>query len=210
LGGRRAYWRLRQAGEVANHKRLQRLCKPAGLAVVRRKKKRYTPKQQSSAPCKGQYPNHLWSYDSLEDVLLWGKKYRLLHVLDEFTRQWLGLRVGFSVDRQSVVAVLEPLFAEPGIARFLEPGIARFLEPGIARFLGSDKGPEFIAREGKAWLASWGSGPLDREPGKPWQNGHAERFGGKRRAACLDREGFVSLGEAEVSLECVKKSLVTG
>jgi putative transposase len=185
FGVRRAYWTLRNAGETLNHKRIQRLWKQEGLAVVRRKKRRHAPKQQSSLPCRAEYPNHVWSYDFLEDALLSGRKYRLLHVLDEFTREWLALRVGFSLTSQSVLAVLESLFAEHGIPRFLK----------------SDNGPEFIAQELKAWLSWRGSGPLYIEPGKPWLNGHAESFGGKLRDECLDQEVFVSLGEAEICLQ---------
>jgi putative transposase len=185
FGVRRAYWTLKNGGEALNHKRVQRLWKQQGLAVVRRKKKRRVLSAESSPPCRAEYPNHVWSYDFLEDALLSGRKYRLLNILDEFTRQWLALRVGFSLGSKSVIAVLEPLFVEHGAPRFLR----------------SDNGPEFIALEVQAWLSSQGSGPLYIEPGKPWQNGHVESFGGKLRDEYLDREAFVSLGEASVCLE---------
>ncbi len=185
FGVRRVCWTLKNAGESVNHKRVQRLWKQQGLAVIRRRKKQRLPRQQSDPPCRAEYPNHVWSCDFLEDALLSGRKYRLLSVLDEFTRQWLALRVGFSLGSKSVIAVLEPLFVEHGAPRFLR----------------SDNGPEFIALELKAWLSSRGSGSLYIEPGKPWQNGHVESFGGKLRDECLDREAFVSLGEAEVCLE---------
>jgi len=185
FGVRRVHWTLKKAGEAVNHKRVQRLWKQEGLAVVGRKKKRRVLRTESSPPCRAEYPNHVWSCDFLEDALLSGRKYRLLSVLDEFTRQWLALRVGFSLGSKSVIAVLEPLFVEHGAPCFLK----------------SDNGPEFIALELKAWLSCRGSGPLYIEPGKPWQNGHVESFGGKLRDECLEREAFVSLGEAEVCLE---------
>jgi putative transposase len=185
FGVRRACWTLRNAGETVNHKRVQRLWSKAGLQVVRRRKKRRVIREKSPVPYRAEHPDHVWCCDFLEDALLSGRKYRLLSILDEFTREWLALKVGFSLSSQSVMAVLERLFQERVAPRFLR----------------SDNGPEFIALEVQAWLTARGSGPLYIEPGKPWQNGRQESFGGKLRDECLDREAFVSLAEARAYLE---------
>ena len=100
----------------------------------------------------------MWSYDFLEDALLSGRKIRILCVLDEFTREWLGTLVGVSFSSKAVIVLLLSLLAQRGAPQFLR----------------SDNGPEFIAQEVKDWLQSRGASPYYIEPGCPWQNGYQE------------------------------------
>ena len=180
----RAHATLRATGETVNHKRVERIWRKYRLQVIGRRKKRKI-RTGNSVPCKAECPNHVWSYDFLEDALLSGRKVRVLCVLDEFTREWLGVVVGASLSSQAVIVLLQSLFAQRGAPQFLR----------------SDNGPEFIATEVKDWLQSRGASPHYIDPGCPWQNGHQESFHGKLRDELLDREVFVSVGEARVRLE---------
>jgi putative transposase len=184
FGSPRAHATLRAAGETVNHKRVERVWRRYGLQISRRRKKRKI-KTGNTVPGKAEHPNHVWCYDFLEDGLLSGRKVRILCVLDEFTREWLGVVVATSVTSQTVIVLLQTLFSEQGV-------------PG---FLRSDNGPEFIAQEVKGWLQSRGAAPHYIDPGCPWQNGYQESFHGKLRDELLDREVFVSVAEARVRLE---------
>jgi len=175
---------LRAAGETVNHKRVERVWRRNGLQLPRRRKRRKI-KTGNRVPCKAERPNHVWSYDFLEDALLSGRKVRVLCVLDEFTREWLDVVVGVSLSSRAVIALLESLFALRGTPQFLR----------------SDNGPEFIAAEVKDWLQSRGASPHYIDPGCPWQNGHQESFHGKLRDELLAREVFVSLAEMRVRLQ---------
>jgi putative transposase len=180
----RAHALLRRAGQVINHKRVERVWRKHGLQVPRRPKK---PKIKTgrSVPCQAERPDHVWCYDFQEDALISGRKLRVLNILDEFTRQWLSVTVGVSLSSQAVITALRPLFAARGMPAFVR----------------SDNGPEFIADEVKAWLAGSGSAPYYIDPGCPWQNGFVESFHGKLRDEFLSREVFVSVKEAQVRLE---------
>jgi putative transposase len=123
----RAHALLRRAGQVINHKRVERVWRKHGLQVPRRPKKPRV-KTGRSVPCQAERPDHVWCYDFQEDALVSGRKIRLLNVLDEFTRQWLSVTVGVSLSSQAVIAALEPLFATRGMPAFVR----------------SDNGPEFI------------------------------------------------------------------
>ena len=111
-------------------------------------------------PCRAESPDHVWTYDFIEDALLSGRKIRLLNILDEFTREWVAVRVGTSQTGKAVVAVLLPLFRERGVPQFLR----------------SDNGGEFIATEVKEALKAAGASPMYIKPGSPWENGFVESF----------------------------------
>jgi transposase InsO family protein len=166
---------------------VERLWKAAGLQVSRRRKRWKRPKVAAlpSVPCVAERPNHVWSYDFIEDGLIDGRKMRILNILDEFTREWLAVKAGVSMSGRAVVSVLCPLFRERGSPAFLR----------------SDNGGEFIAAEVVQALRAVGATPSYIAPGAPWQNGFVESFHGKLRDECLDREAFVSVKESQVCLE---------
>jgi putative transposase len=179
---------LRAGGDTVNHKRVERLWRAAGFQVPRRKRrawKRPKVEPQPLVPCVAERPDHVWTYDFVEDGLLDGRKVRILNILDEFTREWLAVKAGASMSARSVVSMLLPLFAERGAPAFVR----------------SDNGGEFIATEVKAALSAAGATPAFIAPGSPWQNGFVESFHGKLRDECLDREAFASLRETQVCLE---------
>ena len=112
-------------------------------------------------------------------------KLRTLTVIDEYTRECLSLRTGYSLKADDVMDVLTDLF----------------ITRGIPDHIRSDNGSEFTAKSIKAWLPKLGVETLYIEPGSPWENGYNESFNGRLRDECLNGETFYTLKEAQVILE---------
>ncbi len=91
-------------------------------------------------PISAKYPNHIWSYDFMEDFCLNGQRLRLLTVVDEFTRESLAIHIDTSIPSAQVQIVLQILF----------------LIHGKPTYLRSDNGPEFIAQSIQSWLKETG------------------------------------------------------
>jgi putative transposase len=181
FGARRLHAMLRREGWIVNLKRIRRLCKKEGLTLKRRiRGKRRGPGM--GMPCRAEYPNHVWTYDFMEDRCENGRKLRILTVVDEFTRKCLLARVEHRMNAREVARTLLELFEKHGVPRFIR----------------SDNGSEFIARVLVQILKIWGVGPIHIDPGSPWQNGIGERFNGTLRDECLNLETFGSLLEAKV------------
>ena len=185
-GYRRVTALLRREGEKINIKRVHRIWKLEGLSLPQRRPKRrqYGPKGEVLR--KAEYPLHVWSYDILEDRTERGNKLRILTILDEYTRESLGIWVGGSVSAQTVVENLKWLF----------------LGRGIPEHIRSDNGPEFVAKAVMEWLSEIGCGTIYIEPGSPWENPYIESFNGKLRDECLNREVFRNVLEAQIIIEC--------
>ncbi len=132
-----------------------------------------------------QYPNHVWSYDFVEHRTHEGRKYRMLNVIDEFTRECLAIRVARKLKAADVIDVLSDLF------------ILR----GVPSHIRSDNGPEFVAKALQAWMTAVGAKTAYIEPGSPWENGYCESFNSKLRYELLNGEVFYSLAEAQVVIE---------
>jgi putative transposase len=181
-GYRRAAALLRQ-GQPINPKRVQRLWQAAGLQrPASRRKPRHRAQEPNRPPLLAEYPNHVWTYDFMQDSTADGRKLRLLTVVDEFTRECLAIEVARHLPSAAVIPVL---------ARVL----ARRDRPAFMR---SDNGSEFIAQALCAWLYAQ---PIDThhiDPGSPWQNPYGESFNGHFRDECLNLEDFPSLLEAQV------------
>jgi transposase InsO family protein len=134
---------------------------------------------------KAEYPNHVWSYDFLEDRTERGGKLRILAIIDEFTRESLSIKI----------ASLIPALAVQGILEWL------FLVRGTPNFIRSDNGPEFIAKAICQWLKDNGCQTIFIQPGSPWENGYIESFIDKLRDECLNREVFRNGKEARTIVE---------
>lgn len=129
--------------------------------------------------------NHVWSYDFVADRTHDGRPYKILNIIDEYTRQCLASFVARRIRSKDVILVLAELF----------------LIHGLPEHIRSDNGPEFIAKELKAWLKLLEVKPLYIEKGSPWENGYCESFNGKMRFELLDGEIFYSLIEAKIIIE---------
>jgi putative transposase len=179
--------KLRQAGWDVNHKRVQRIWQKEGLQVPYRRKfkKAQGNSENSCSVTKAQYPNHVWTYDFMSDQTDDGRRFKLLTVLDEFTRESPVIELGRSIRAKDVIGVLDYLL----------------MVRGLPKFIRSDNGPEFIADAIRKWLLEKQIGTLYIAPGSPWENGYIESFNGKLRDDVLDREVFYSIKEAKVIVE---------
>jgi putative transposase len=186
-GYRRITALLRDVGWVVNRKRVERLWRREGLKVPARQPKRgrLWLNDGSCIRLRPAHPNHVWSYDFVEDRTHDGRKCRMLNVIDEFTRECLAIRVDRKLNSVDVLDVLSDLFILRGV-------------PGHVR---SDNGPEFVAKAVRGWIAAVGAKTAYIEPGSPWENGFCESFNGKLRDELLDGEIFYSLAEAKVVIE---------
>jgi putative transposase len=195
-GYRRVTALLREAGWAVNRKRVERIWRREGLKVPAKqpKKGRLWRNDGSCIRLRPAHPNHVWSYDFVEDRTHNGRKYRMLNVIDEFTRECLAIRVDRNLNSVDVVDLLSDLFILRGI-------------PGHVR---SDNGPEFIAKAVRAWIAAVGAETAYIEPGSPWENGYCESFNSKLRDELLDGEVFYSLAEAKVVIENWRRHYNTG
>lgn len=111
--------------------------------------------------------------------------FRILVVIDEFTRECLALEVSRQLRSDDVLHCLAQLFVKKGTPDFIR----------------SDNGSEFAAHAVRDWLGKVGVKTLFIEPGSPWENGYCESFNGKMRDEKLNRELFYTLREAQVVLE---------
>ena len=114
-----------------------------------------------------------------------GGSFRMLTVIDEFTRQCLAIVVDRKLNSDNVLHCLTDLFVQHG-------------PPNHIR---SDNGSEFTANAVRAWLARVGVKTLFIEPGSPWENGYNESFNSKLRDEILNMEIFYTLKEAKVLIE---------
>ena len=132
-----------------------------------------------------EHKDHVWSYDFMIERTSNGRAFKILTILDEFTRESLSIKVNRRLSSQDVIDELFNLF------------ILR----GIPEYIRSDNGPEFTARALRKWLSRLGVKTLFIEPGSPWENGYIESFNGKLRDELLNREIFTTLEEARVLIE---------
>src|SRR5918995_1182007 len=138
-------------------------------------------------------PDHVWSYDFVEDRTHDGRKYRMLNVVDEFTHECLAIRVGRKLKATDVIDVLSDLF------------ILR----GVPAHIRSDNGPEFVSKAVRKWIAAVGAKTAYIAPGSPWENGYVESFNARLRDELLDGEIFYTLREAQIIIESWRRHFNT-
>ena len=175
------------AGWVVNDKRVERIWRREGLKVPAKQPKRgrLWLNDGSCIRLRAERPNHVWSYDFVEDRTHEGRKYRMLNIVDEFTHECLAIRIARKLKSTDVIDVLSDLFILRGV-------------PGHVR---SDNGPEFVAKAVQEWIATVGAKTAYIAPGSPWENGFIESFNARLRDELLDGELFYSLKEARIVIE---------
>jgi putative transposase len=186
-GYRRITAMLKHSGWKVNHKRVERIWKKEGLKVPQKQPKRgrLWLNDGSCVRLRPRYKDHVWSYDFVIDRTVGGRAFKLLNIIDEYTRECLAIVVKRKLTSQEVIDTLFDLF------------ILR----GIPEHIRSDNGPEFTARAVRKWLGRIGVKTLFIEPGSPWENGYIESFNGKLRDELLNREIFTTLSEASILIE---------
>ena len=190
-GYRRITALLNQEGWGVNHKRVQRIWRMEGLKVPQKqpKRSRLWLNDGSCIRHRPTFKNHVWSYDFVHHRTHDGRSYRMLNIMDEFTRECLTIKVKRRINSFDVLETLADLF----------------LLHGQPKFIRSDNGPEFIAERLRDWLSSLEVKTLFIEPGSPWENGYIESFNGRLRDELLNGEIFYTLNEAKVILESWRK-----
>ncbi len=184
-GYRRAHALLLEEGWCLNRKRTQRLWREEGLRVPQRRRKRQRL-GESTVPADrlaAGRPDHVWALDFQFDQTADGRILKLLHVVDEFTREALAIECERRIDADVTVAVLDGLVAVRGTA------------PGHIR---CDNGPELTANALRDWCRFSRAGSAYIDPGSPWQNPYVESFGSRVRDELLSGELFQTLVEAQV------------
>ena len=186
-GYRRITALLRTEGWHVNHKRVERIWRREGLKVPTKQPKRgrLWLNDGSCIRLRPSWRNHVWAYDFVQARTHDGRAFKMLTVIDEFTRQCLAIEVARRLRSDDVLQVLADLMVQHGA-------------PGHIR---SDNGPEFTAKAVRAWLARIKVETLFIEPGSPWENGFNESFNGKLRDELLNSEIFYTLKEAQVLIE---------
>jgi transposase InsO family protein len=186
-GYRRIHWLLQQHGWDVGLKRVKRVWRREGLKVPHKQPKRgrLWLNDGSCVRLRPTQQNHVWSYDFVQDRTHDGKAFRMLTVIDEYTREGLAIHVKRKLNSQDVLHVLSKLF----------------LRHGPPEHIRSDNGPEFVAKAVRHWLARLQVKTLFITPGSPWENGYNESFNGKLRDECLNMEIFYTLKEAQVLIE---------
>jgi len=190
-GYRRVAAMLRNQGWLVNHKRVERIWRQEGLKVPQKqpKRARLWLNDGSIVRLKPAFPKHVWSYDFMEDRTHNGVSFRILNVIDEYTRECLAVKVARRLTHKDVLEVLMDLF----------------IQRGVPVHIRSDNGSEFTAKKVRLFLSRLSVKPLFIEPGSPWENGYIESFNGKMRDELLAREIFYSLKEAQVMIEMWRK-----
>jgi transposase InsO family protein len=187
--GRYGYRRItsllnNEYGWRVNPKRIERIWRREGLKVPKKQPKRgrLWLNNGSCIRLRPEYKDHVWSYDFMVDRTTDGRAFRILNIIDEFTRECLSTKVNRKITSQDVIDELFNLF----------------IFRSIPEHIRSDNGPEFTASAVRKWLNRLGVRTLFIERGSPWENGYIESFNGKMRDELLDREIFTTFEEAKV------------
>ncbi len=186
-GYRRITALLRQEEWQVNHKKVERIWRQEGLKVPKKqpKRRRLWFNDGSCIRLRPEHKDHVWSYDFVTARTSDGKAFRMLNIIDEYTRKCLAILVKRRITSQDVIDRLFELF----------------IFKGIPEHIRSDNGPEFTAKAIRGWLNRIGVKTLFIEPGSPWENGYIESFNGKLRDELLNREIFTTSNEAKVLIE---------
>jgi len=194
--GRYGYRRItallnNEYGWRVNHKRVERIWRQEGLKVPKKQPRRgrLWLNDGSCIRLRPEHKDHVWSYDFMVDRTADGRAFRILTIIDEYTRECLAILVDRRITSQDVIDKLYQLFVFRGLPEHIR----------------SDNGPEFTARAIRAWLNRLGVKTLFIERGSPWENGYIESFNGKLRDELLNREVFTTLTEAKVLIERWRK-----
>ena len=182
---------LKNEGWQVNHKRVERIWRKEGLKVPQKQPKRGSLwlNDGSCIRLRPEHKDHVWSYDFMTDRTAEGKLFRILSIIDEYTRECLALLAKRRITSEDVIEQLFNLF----------------IFKGIPEHIRSDNGPEFTAKAIRRWLGRLGVKTLFIEPGSPWENGYVESFNGKLRDELLNREVFYNLVEAKALIEQWRK-----
>ena len=178
---------LRREGLVQNPKRTYRIYREEGLQFrTKRRKKLVRPRLPMIVPDR---INERWSMDFVSDQLANGRRFRVLNIVDDFSRECVLQVVDFSISGQQ-------------LARELDRLVERWPLPGT---IVCDNGPELTSKAMFFWSQQSGVKLHFIQPGKPTQNAFVESFNGKFREYCLDLHWFASLEDARSTINALQE-----
>jgi putative transposase len=178
------YHRIRREGIKWAWCRILRVYREMGL--VRRARKRFhLPEAQRRPLQQPEQHNETWSMDFMSDVLMDGRKFRILNVMDDYNRECLISEGSISFPTKRVIDQLDRLKEEIGLPSYIR----------------TDNGPEFTSKDYKKWCENNNVTPVYAEPGKPTQNGYIERLNRTFREDVLDAYMFTSVKQFNLIAE---------
>jgi putative transposase len=172
------YNRIRNEGVSWNRKRVLRIYRSMGL-TQRRKRKRRLPSRVKIPLAQPLGINMNWSMDFMSDSLSYGRKFRILNIIDDYNREALTIEIDFSLTGDRVVRELEKLINWRGLPQSIRV----------------DNGPEFLSKAFTIWCSKNNVKIKYTQPGKPVQNAYIERFNRLYREDVLDAYMFDSLDQ---------------
>ncbi|SKB71770.1 Transposase InsO and inactivated derivatives [Luteibacter sp. 22Crub2.1] len=178
------YLKLRQAGQMVNYMRVERLYQEANLQVRRRKRKKVPPADRQPL-LRPSAANEVWSIDFVFDRTAEGRVLKCLTIVDDATHEAVAIEIKRAISGIGVTRVMDRLAVTRGL-------------PKIIR---SDNGKEFCGKAMVVWAHERGVQLHLIEPGKPKQNAYIESFNGRLRDECLNEHWFLSLLHARTEIE---------
>ena len=179
FGYRRLFVLLRQEGEASGINRIYRLYREEGLTVRRRRARRRAVGARAPILVEAK-ANARWSLDFVHDQFACGRRFRILNVVDDVTRECLAAVPDTSISGKRVARELTTLIEQRG-------------KPGM---IVSDHGTELTSNAILAWCAEHRVAWHYIAPGKPMQNGFCESFNGRMRDELLNESLFFGLDHA--------------
>ena len=188
-GFKRILTLLRREGYTDNHKRVYRIYKKEGLNLRNKRPRRNRSGIHRLERLETQAINRVWSMDFVQDALFNGERFRVLTVVDNYSKTCLGLMVGKSLKGIDVVQELSRIC---------------LIENCKPERIQCDNGSEFISKEVDLWAYTNGITMDFSRPGKPTDNPYVESFNGKFRDKCLNINWFLSMEDATEKIENYK------
>nr|WP_281931203.1 IS3 family transposase [Methylocystis iwaonis] len=179
FGYRRLFVLLRQEGETSGKNRIYRLYREEGLTVRKRRARRRAVGARAPIPVEAR-PNARWSLDFVHDQFACGRRFRILNIVDDVTRECLAAIPDTSISGRRVARELSALIRRRG-------------KPGM---IVSDNGTEFTSNAVLSWSSENKIEWRYIAPGKPMQNGFCESFNGRMRDELLNETLFFGLDHA--------------
>jgi putative transposase len=183
-GAAMIYLKLRQGGELVNHKRVERLYVLEKLQVKRRRRKKIPLAERQPLVRPGS-ANEVWSMDFVFDRIASGRTIKCLVIVDDATHESIAVMAEHNMGGNQLVRALDQICSLRG-------------RPAVIR---SDNGPEFCGKVMLNWAHRNGITLRPIEPGKPNQNAYVESFNGRLRDECLNEHWFTSLEHARAEIE---------
>lgn len=173
---------LKNEGLVVNRKHTYRIYCEEGLQVRTKMRKKILRLRVIKTVL--HHCNECWSMDFISDQLVNGRRFRVLNVMDNYSREVLGQLIAYSITGDQVARFLSDLMEDRGIPKSII----------------CDNGPEFTSKALFLFAQDRGFRLDFIQPGKPTQNAFVESLNGKFREGCLNQHWFRSLEEARYEI----------